>query len=101
GIIDIEIELLQLFNDIIDEFIATLEIELPKRNWQKLYDATHKIKPNVNMFGISSMESTIGELETNFRCEEKLENIDETVKTVVSAFKEIKIEIEMELNSMT
>jgi HPt (histidine-containing phosphotransfer) domain-containing protein len=101
GIIDIEIELLQLFSDIIDEFITSLEKELPKRNWQKLYDATHKIKPNVSMFGISSMESIIDELENNFRLEENLENIDNTVKTIVYKFKEIKKEIEWELSSMT
>ena len=101
GIIDIEIELLQLFGEIVDEFIATLERELPKKNWQHLYEAAHKIKPSVTMFGISSMELTIGELENNFRREQNLENIDVKVKEVIGTFKEIKKEIEWELNSLT
>lgn len=101
GIIDIEIELMHLFNDIVEEFINTLERELPNKNWQKLYDAVHKIKPNIHMFGISSMEVIISELENNFRNEENLENIDDTVKDVVRSFKEIKKEIKLELHSLT
>lgn len=101
GMIDIEIELMQLFKDIVDEFIITLEQEVPKKNWQKLYDATHKIKPNIHMFGISSMEPIISELESNFRYEENLETIDATVKEVLRSFKEIKKEIKLELNSIT
>lgn len=100
GNLAIEIELMELFNDIIDEFIAALEKELPNKNWQKLYDATHKIKPNVTMFGIYNMESTMEELDNNFRYEENLETIDDLARTVIDAFKEIKKEIELELNSM-
>lgn len=92
---------MHLFNDIVEEFITTLERELPNKNWQELYDAVHKIKPNIQMFGISSMEVIIGELETNFRKEENLENIDDTVRAVVHAFKEIKKEIKLELNALT
>lgn len=100
GNLTIEIEFMELFNDIVDEFIACLEKELPNKNWQKLYDATHKIKPNVTLFGIYNLESVIEELENNFRREENLEKIDDIVKSVIDAFKEIKKEIEWELNSL-
>ena len=94
----IEQEFLELFSDIVDEFVACLEKEFPNQNWPKLYDATHKIKPNITLFGIYHLESVIEELETNFRLEKDLEKIDQMIITVLNAFKEIKKEVEMELN---
>lgn len=93
-------EIMVLFLDIIDEYVEVLTNEIDNRNWEELYKATHKIKPNVNMFGISSLESTILELESNFKNEENLDNISETTRFVLSAFKDIRKEVELELKSM-
>ncbi|PKQ43808.1 hypothetical protein CSW08_17625 [Confluentibacter flavum] len=100
GNIPIEREIMHLFIDMVEDYIAILDKELPNKNWQELYDATHKIKPNVSMFGIYSLESIIVELENSFRNEENLERIEETAYVVLCAFKEIKEEVQLELNSM-
>ncbi|MGE5944996.1 MAG: Hpt domain-containing protein [Flavobacteriales bacterium] len=98
GNVPVERQIMHLFIDMVDEYITTLEKELPKKNWKELYDATHKIKPNISMFGIYSMESTIVEIETRFRKEENLEGIEETINEVKGVFKEVKKELQIELN---
>ncbi|WP_100611009.1 Hpt domain-containing protein [Confluentibacter lentus] len=100
GNVPIEKEIMHLFIDMVDDYIAIIDKELPNKNWQELYDATHKIKPNISMFGIYSLESTIVELENSFRNEVNLESIEETVNVVLNTFKEVKKEILSELNSM-
>ena len=100
GNVPIEKEIMYLFIDMVDDYVAILDKELPNKNWQELYDATHKIKPNISMFGIYSLESTIVELENSFRNEENLERIEETANVVLSTFTEVKKEILSELNSM-
>ncbi|WP_100613411.1 Hpt domain-containing protein [Confluentibacter citreus] len=100
GNVPIEREIMHLFIDMVDDYISVLDKELPNKNWNLLYDATHKIKPNISMFGIYSMESTIVELENSFRNEVNLETIEETAYGVLCAFKEIKKEVQIELNLM-
>ncbi|OYX22277.1 MAG: hypothetical protein B7Z06_11925 [Flavobacteriales bacterium 32-35-8] len=100
GNVPIEKEIMHLFIDMVDDYIAIIDKELPNKNWQELYDATHKIKPNISMFGIYSLESTIVELENSFRNEENLESIEQTTNVVLNTFKEVKKEILSELNSM-
>ena len=100
GNVSIEKEIMLLFIDMIDDYVATLYKELPNKNWQALYEATHKIKPNIDMFGIHSLESTIIELETSFKYEKNLDTIEAPTNLVASTFKEVKKEIQLELNSM-
>lgn len=99
GNVPLEREIMHLFIDMVDEYITILDKELPNKNWKELYDATHKIKPNIIMFGIYSLESTIVELENSFRNEVNLARIEETTNVVLSTFKEVKKEILSELNS--
>lgn len=100
GNVPVEREIMRLFIDIIDEYLDILDKELPNKNWKELYDATHKIKPNISMFGIYSMESTIKEIETSFRNEVNLEGIEEVTEGVKCIFKEVKKELQIELNSL-
>jgi len=97
GDVSILKQIMELFIEIIDEYVDVLNEELPNKNWQVLYDATHKIKPNINMFGISALETTILELESNFRKEENLENIAEHVYKVIMVLKEVRDEVQYEL----
>jgi len=100
GNVPVEREIMRLFIDIIDEYLDILDKELPNKNWKELYDATHKIKPNISMFGIYSIESTIKEIETSFRNEVNLEGIEEATNGVKYIFKEVKKELQIELNSL-
>lgn len=100
GNLAIEIELLELFNDIVEEYIAILEEELPKENWKGLFDATHKIKPNITLFGIHSMEPVIEDLEMHLKHQENPQQLHALVNHVIDVFKEVKTEIGLELDSM-
>lgn len=92
-------EIILLFIELIDEYISVLNTELNHKKWQALFQATHKIKPNIFMFGISSLEITILELELNFRNEINLESVDGLVQDVVFILKEVKKELLNELKS--
>lgn len=100
GDVSILKEIMGFFIEIIDEYIAVLNEEIPKKNWESLFKATHKIKPNISMFGISKLESIILELENNFRNETNLETVDELANYVLKILVEVKSEIELELESM-
>ena len=93
-------EIMELFLEIIDEYINTLNQELPNKNWDALFKAAHKIKPNINMFGIHKLESTTLQLEHNFKNEENLDTVDELVSSSINIFKQVKIEVQSELKSM-
>lgn len=93
-------EIMEVFLDIIDEYINALNQELPNKNWDALFKATHKIKPNISMFGINKLESTILQLEHNFKNEENLHTIDELIHSSINVFKQVKIEVQSELKSM-
>ena len=100
GDADILRTILELFIEGIDEYLNVLEMELPNKNWQTLFQETHKIKPNVSMFGIYTLVEPILELETCFRKEENLGKVDALVNVVVPCFIEVKKELQTELKSM-
>lgn len=92
--------IIELFIEDIDEFSEILNQELQNKNWQTLFQATHKIKPNISMFGITALESVILEIESSFRNEQNLENIEDLVNLVVTTFNHVKIELQTELKLM-
>jgi HPt (histidine-containing phosphotransfer) domain-containing protein len=99
---DIEIfkMIIELFIEGIDEYLNSLNNELKHENWQALFMATHKIKPNISMFGISQLESVILQLEHNFKNEDQLETIDQLVSICLNIFKHVKAELQAELKMM-
>lgn len=100
GNIEIQTELMVMFLTLIDEYTEVLNSELPNKNWEALYSATHRIKPNIRMFGIAKLEPVILELEDKLRKEENLKGIEELLQTVQVGFKEVKNELEVELKAM-
>ena len=52
------------------------------------------------MFGITALESVILELESSFRNEQNLENIEDLVNLVVTTFNHVKVELQTELKLM-
>lgn len=91
---------IELFIEGIDEFVDVLNQEIKNKNWHALFKATHKIKPNISMFGIAALEPVILELEDNFRLEQNLENIDGLVNSSIHIFKHVKVELHTELKSL-
>jgi len=99
---DVEIlrMIIELFIEGIDEYVEILNNELANKNWHELFKATHKIKPNISMFGITKLVPTILELESNFRNEKNLDVVDAHVSFSIPIFREAKIELQTELNLM-
>jgi len=97
GDISILTEIMEMFLVDIDVFINLLNSEISKQNWPKLFQETHKIKPNISMFGIFSLETPILKLENCFRKEEELHEVDALSRFVVSSLNEVKKEIQIEL----
>lgn len=93
-------EIMELFIELIDEYVEVLTFQFPIKKWQLLFKATHKIKPNISMFGISKLESTILQLESNFKNEQNLDTTNALVNDCLTVFKEVKREILTELKSM-
>jgi HPt (histidine-containing phosphotransfer) domain-containing protein len=100
GDISIFTEIMEMFLVDIDVFLNLLNSEITKRNWPKLFQGTHKIKPNISMFGIFSLESSILKLENCFRKEEDLQEVDSLSRFVIYSLNEVKKEIQIELKQL-
>ena len=100
GDADILKMIIELFVEGIDEYVDVLNMEMPKKEWHNLFKATHKIKPNISMFGITKLEPTILQLEHNFKNEENLEAVDKLVESSISIFKQVRVELLTELKAM-
>jgi HPt (histidine-containing phosphotransfer) domain-containing protein len=99
---DIEVlkMIVELFIEGIDEYVNIMNDELEHKNWPVLFEATHKIKPNISMFGISQLEPTILQLENDFKNETNLDTIDKQVNTSLDIFEQVKTELRSELKKM-
>ncbi len=98
--LEIQKEIIEAFFEILEEYKTVLHSELPNKNWQALFKATHKIKPNINMFGITELESIMQELEDNFRNEENLDSLEPMVGYSLDILKQVKTELENELKTI-
>ena len=92
--------IIDLFIEDIDAYVNVLEIEIKHQNWQVLFQATHKIKPNISMFGIDALVPVVLELEDNFKSEHNLDQIDAPVNTSINVLNNVKKELQTELKSM-
>ncbi|MDO5972259.1 Hpt domain-containing protein [Flavivirga aquimarina] len=93
-------EIMEVFLELIDEYVEALTLHFPDKKWDLLFNATHKIKPNISMFGISKLETIIPQLESNFKNEQNLDTIGVMVNNCLVVFKEVKREVLTELKSM-
>lgn len=93
-------EIMGVFIEFIDDYITVVNEQLKNKNWQALFQATHKIKPNIPMFGISSLENTFLQLDHNFRNEVNLETVDDLVDNAIFILNEVKKELLTELKLM-
>lgn len=92
--------IIELFIEDIAAYVSSLENELPSKSWNSLFQQTHKIKPNISMFGIHTLVEPILELETCFRNEENLDRVDSLVSLISANLLCAKKELQIELKSM-
>jgi PAS domain S-box-containing protein len=89
--------LIESFLKDFNEFFEVVNKEFKHKNWQALYEATHKIKPSITMFGISQMGPIIHLLAQKFREEKNLEDAETLLNTCKEIFKHVNNELLIEL----
>jgi len=92
--------LIEIFIKDFEEYLKTFEIEFKNKNWKKLHAETHKIKPNVSMFGIAKLDPIIFSLDTKFKNETNLEDVEILFEKCKEIFKIVKAELLDELKSL-
>jgi len=92
--------LIESFLKDLEEFFEVISKEFKNKNWKVLYEATHKIKPSITMFGISEMESIIHLLAQKFREEKNLEDAETLLNSCKEIFNHVKEELLIELKSL-
>jgi len=79
------------------EFFEVVNKEFKRKNWKALYEAIHKIKPSITMFGISEMGPIIHVLTEKFREEKNLEDAKTLLNSCKEIFKHVNEELLIEL----
>ena len=92
--------LINSFMKDIDEFFEVVERGYKDENWKLLYEATHKIKPSIRMFGISKIESNMHLLSSKLKEEKQLEGINDHINSCNEIFELVKKELITELKSL-
>lgn len=83
-----------------NEFFEVVKKEFKRKNWKVLYEATHKIKPSITMFGIAEMGPIIHLLAQKFREEKNLEDAGTLLNSCKEIFKHVNEELLIELKSL-
>jgi CheY-like chemotaxis protein/HPt (histidine-containing phosphotransfer) domain-containing protein len=89
--------LIESFLKDFNEFFEVVSKEFKHKNWLALYEATHKIKPSITMFGISEMGPIIHALAQKFREEKNLEDAETLLDSCKEIFKHVNNELLIEL----
>jgi PAS domain S-box-containing protein len=89
--------LIESFLKDFNEFFDEVNMEFKHKNWKALYEATHKIKPSITMFGISQMGPIIHALAQKFREEKNLEDAETLLDSCKKIFKHVNDELLIEL----
>ncbi|WP_372745080.1 response regulator [Lutibacter sp.] len=92
--------LIQLFLKDLDEYLKIAAKELKAKNWDELHRATHKIKPNISMFGISKMEPIVHSLMKKFEKKDDLKNVEELLTKCFQIAEKVKEELKEELKTL-
>ncbi len=89
--------LIESFLKDLEDFFKVVNKEYKNKNWVVLYEATHKIKPSITMFGISEMGPIIHLLTNKFREEKDLDDVGALLNSCKEIYKFVKEELLVEL----
>lgn len=89
--------LIELFLKDLEEYKLDLEKCLKNKDWEQLHRATHKIKPNVSMFGIAKMVPIVHSLMNFHKKADMIINVETQVEKCILIIELVKIELQNEL----
>lgn len=75
-------------------YMAEIENALSIKNWKKVSDCVHKIKPTLTYVGRNDVKDFVHSIETSAKKEEDLDSIPERIANLNLLLKEIYVQIE-------
>ena len=94
------IEMIDIFLAQTPGYVEQLTTAVDQKDWSKMAELSHKIKPTMSFMGVESAKNTLGDIETKSRNQEDYEGIvvefdkmKETFKTIFIKLEEKKIEL--------
>ncbi len=78
------VEMIELFLDQTPGYFASLDEAIKDKNWIKVAEVAHKIKPTLAFVGADLAKESMGEIENKARNETDLESIPQTFNQLYS-----------------
>ena len=88
------IEMIDIFLAQTPGYIDQLTEAIDQKNWSKISDLSHKIKPTMSFMGVESAKDTLGEIELKSRNQVDYEWIVEEYNKLKDVFKIMLIKLE-------
>lgn len=88
------IEMIDIFLTQTPGYVEQLIIAVDQKDWSKMADLSHKIKPTMSFMGVESAKNTLGDIETKARNQEDYEGIVAEFDKMRDNFKTIFVKLE-------
>ena len=86
---DFVIKMINMFLDMTPGLVDRIEAGLQTQDWAEVRSAAHKMKPSVDMMGISSLRDVVRRIEGNAKSETNLEQIPELYFTLTETLDKV------------
>ncbi|MFT5816936.1 MAG: HPt (histidine-containing phosphotransfer) domain-containing protein [Bacteroidia bacterium] len=86
---DFVIKMVNMFLDMTPGLVDRIEAGLQTQDWAEVRSAAHKMKPSVDMMGISSLRDIVRGIEGNAKSETNLEQIPELYFTLTETLDKV------------
>jgi HPt (histidine-containing phosphotransfer) domain-containing protein len=86
---DFVIKMVNMFLDMTPGLVDSIEAGLQTQDWAEVRSAAHKMKPSVDMMGISSLRDVVRRIEGNAKSETNLEQIPELYFTLTETLDKV------------
>lgn len=88
------IEMIDLFKAQTPGYIDQLTLAIDQKEWSRIAEMAHKIKPTMSFMGVESAKNTLGEIETKSRNQVDYEWIVEEYNQLKEIFKIMLVKLE-------
>ncbi len=88
------IEMIDIFLLQTPGYVEQLTVAIDQKDWTKMADLSHKIKPTLAFMGVESAKNTLQEIETKSRNQEDYDGIVSEYNNMKQVFKVIFLKLE-------
>jgi HPt (histidine-containing phosphotransfer) domain-containing protein len=89
GNADFVTRMVKMFLDMTPELVGRIETGLQAQDWTEVRSAAHKMKPSVDMMGVTSLHNVVRNIEVNAKTESNLDQIPELYATLSSTLDQV------------